>query len=78
MIKLPVGFKGSIETTATEFRAVVISSSIEYTSDDIKKAQRLASGSYVESVDDFSHEITNNSDSEAIIYIRTNSPYQVN
>lgn len=78
MVKLPSDFKGSIETTATEFRAVVISGSIEYTSDDMKKSQRLAPGSYVESVGGFSHEIINNSNSEAIIYIRTNSPYQVN
>ncbi|EGQ7901763.1 DUF4437 domain-containing protein [Vibrio alginolyticus] len=78
MVKLPAGFKGSIDTKATEFRAVVISGSVEYTSDDMKKAQRLAPGSYVESVGDFSHEITNNTDSEATIYIRTNSQYQVN
>ncbi|WP_462163457.1 DUF4437 domain-containing protein [Pseudoalteromonas xiamenensis] len=78
MIKLPAGFKGSIETKATEFRAVVISGSVEYTSDDMKEVQSLASGSYIESVGDFSHKITNKTGSEAIIYIRTNSQYQVN
>lgn len=31
----------------------------------MKKTQRLEPGSYVESVGDFSHEITNNTDSEA-------------
>ncbi|WP_208623400.1 DUF4437 domain-containing protein [Vibrio jasicida] len=78
MVKLPAGFKGSIETTATEFRAVVISGSIEYNSDDMKKAQRLAPGSYIESTGSISHELMNNTESEATIYIRTNSKYKVN
>lgn len=78
MIKLPAGFKGSIDTKAKEFRAVVISGEVEYRSVDVQKAQPLAPGSYFESTDDFSHEITNISQGETTIYIRTNSLYQVN
>lgn len=78
MVKLPAGFKGSIDTKASEFRAVVISGSIEYSSDKMKNAQNLAPGSYVESTGDISHELMNSSDKEVTIYIRTNKKYQVN
>ncbi|KAA8597656.1 hypothetical protein F0Z19_3811 [Vibrio cyclitrophicus] len=78
MIKLPSGFDGVIVTDASEFRAVVISGSVSYNSTDLEATKTLSAGSYVESFDDFTHEIENKGDSEAIIYIRTNSKYQVN
>jgi quercetin dioxygenase-like cupin family protein len=78
MIMLPAGFEGSITTDASEFRAVVISGSVEYSSSELKSAKELGAGSYAESVGTFTHNIENQSNSEAIIYIRTNSKYQVN
>lgn len=78
MIKLPAGFKGSIDTNANEFRAVVISGAVEYQSNDTENAQNLVPGSYFESTGDFSHEITNTANGETTIYIRTNRNYQVN
>lgn len=78
MVKLPAGFKGKIDTKATEFRAVIISGDVEYNSEGVKQAQSLTPGSYVESTGKASHQLVNNSESEATIYIRTNSKYQVN
>ncbi|CDT62799.1 conserved exported hypothetical protein [Vibrio coralliirubri] len=77
MIKLPAGFEGKVTTGASEFRAVVIAGSIEYNSKDQSSELTLTPGSYVESVGQFSHDIVNKGDSEATIYIRTNSKYQV-
>ncbi|MDR9827059.1 DUF4437 domain-containing protein [Vibrio sp. FNV 38] len=78
MVKLPSGFNGNIATDASEFRAVVISGSVEYHSSDLDSTKVLKAGSYVESMDSFTHEIKNKGDKEAIIYIRTNSKYKVN
>ena len=77
LIKLPAGFTGEITTKAGEFKAVVIAGDIEYNSVDQKKSQHLSPGSYVESNGSFTHNITNKTNVEATIYIRTNSPYQV-
>ena len=77
MIKLPAGFEGKIITNASEFRAVVIAGSVDYKSKANKTVQHLSPGSYVESSGKMSHEITNSSDTESTIYIRTNSKYQV-
>lgn len=77
MIKLPVGFKGAISTQASEFRAVMISGTINYKSNDITTERKLSPGSYIESIGPFKHEIKNNGDTEAIIYIRTNKKYTV-
>ncbi|WOT03596.1 DUF4437 domain-containing protein [Shewanella youngdeokensis] len=77
MIKLPKGFKGTITTAASEFRAVIISGSVEYTSKDQAQHKTLQPGSYVESTGNFSHQLSNNSGSEVTMYIRTNTKYQV-
>ncbi|MGL6258939.1 DUF4437 domain-containing protein [Vibrio sp. WXL210] len=77
MIKLPAGFKGTIATTASEFRAVVIAGDVNYNSSEQTAAQDLAAGSYFESTGEFTHALTNSGDSEATIYIRTNNKYQV-
>ncbi|MCW9054302.1 MAG: DUF4437 domain-containing protein [Motiliproteus sp.] len=77
MVKLPSGFKGAITTKASEFRAVVISGEVNYDSKDYDTTT-LSAGSYVESTGNFNHQIENKNDKEAIIYIRTNSKYQVN
>ncbi|MCQ1060372.1 DUF4437 domain-containing protein [Photobacterium sp. DNB23_23_1] len=77
MLKLPVGFDGTITTEATEFRAVVISGSVDYNSKDQVQQKTLNPGSYIESMGGFSHAFTNKGDTEATIYIRTNSKYQV-
>ncbi|MCG7554827.1 DUF4437 domain-containing protein [Pseudoalteromonas sp. Of11M-6] len=77
MVKLPVGFNGSISTQASEFRMVVISGEINYRANPKNAVKNLAAGSYIESTGQFSHKITNQTDREVIIYIRTNAKYQV-
>ena len=77
MVKLPVGFNGSISTQASEFRMVVISGDINYRANPKNALNNLAAGSYIESTGQFSHNITNPTDREVIIYIRTSSKYQV-
>ncbi|MFT2109554.1 DUF4437 domain-containing protein [Marinomonas sp. 2405UD68-3] len=78
MIKLPAGFNGKIVTKADEFRAVVISGVVNYSSEDLTASNTLSAGSYFESANDFTHEIENKSNTEAVIYIRTNKKYRVN
>ncbi|MCQ8850088.1 DUF4437 domain-containing protein [Alteromonas stellipolaris] len=77
MIKLPVGFKGTIGTHASEFRAVVIAGDVDYHSVDITSPISLSAGSYVESTGNFKHQLVNEGQQEATIYIRTNSAYRV-
>ncbi|WP_139302592.1 MULTISPECIES: DUF4437 domain-containing protein [Thalassotalea] len=77
MVKLPVGYDGTIYSQASEFRMVVISGEIKYRSNQKSDVKNLAAGSYIESTGDFSHNITNPTDQEVTIYIRTNAKYQV-
>lgn len=77
LLKLAVGFKGEITTSASEFRAVVIAGAVEYNSKEQKESLNLNPGSYLESTGQFTHTIANNSDTESIIYIRTNVRYQI-
>ncbi|CAA0093691.1 Uncharacterised protein [Zhongshania aliphaticivorans] len=77
MIKLPVGFDGEIITDASEFRAVLISGSLDYSSKDQAAPQHLSAGSYVESTGGFTHKMKNKGNTESTLYIRTNRRYQV-
>lgn len=77
LIKLPAGFDGTINTNASEFRAVVIAGDVRYSSKDIASGKQLTAGSYLESSGQYAHKLANNSAEEATIYIRTNQRYQV-
>lgn len=77
MVTLPIGFEGTINTQASEFRSVVIAGTIKYQSKEVESAITLDAGSYVESTGKFTHAIKNEGDKEATIYIRTNSQYQI-
>ncbi|MBQ4830143.1 DUF4437 domain-containing protein [Alteromonas sp. MMG017] len=77
MVKLPAGFKGTIGTQASEFRAVVIAGDVEYQSVEVTSPVSLSAGSYVESTGTFNHQLVNKSKQETTIYIRTNSAYRV-
>ncbi len=78
MVKLPAGFDGTIETKASEFRAVIIAGTVYYNSEGLNSPQVLSAGSFVESTGSVIHQIKNKADTAATIYIRTNSRYQVN
>jgi len=77
MLKLPAGFRGTIGTQASEFRAVVIAGEVEYQSVEVTSPVSLSAGSYVESTGTFNHQLVNKSKQETTIYIRTNSAYRV-
>ena len=77
MVKLPAGFKGTIGTRASEFRAVVIAGDVDYQSVEVTSPISLSAGSYVESTGTFNHQLVNEGQQEATIYIRTDSAYRV-
>lgn len=77
MIKVPAGFNGEISTEAGEFRAVVIGGGITYSSHGSNEAKELAAGSYLESTGMITHEIKNEGDEAATIYIRSDGKYEV-
>lgn len=81
MIKLPAGFKGTITSAASEFKAVMIAGAIEYRVAGSEKAQTLQPASYVESIAEpagtTTHHVANHTNADAIVYIRTNTPYTV-
>ena len=77
LVKLPKGFKGSITSSGSEFKAVVIKGNVEYMRESNAKATLLNAGSYIESTAPATHEVRNVSDADAIVYVRSSSKYQV-
>lgn len=76
MVSLPAGFKGSIETEASEFKSVIIAGIANYHNKE-QKAVTLEPGSYIESFGPSIHYFENKSHEEIIIYIRTSGEYSV-
>lgn len=74
-LKLPQGFKGTIYSEGSIFRGVVIDQEIEYQIPNDSIQYLLKSGASFTSKDKASHVI--NSNSESLIYIRTNSSFKV-
>lgn len=72
MVKIPINFKGSIDSSADEFKAVIIRGSLKYSDNTTLKP-----GSFVSSTGKSQLMIENNTNEDAIVYIRTSSPYQV-
>lgn len=77
LLKLPPGFSGQLHGSASPLRAVVIKGEIGHrlTGDSEEKA--LPPGSYFGSAAAAVHEITNMSDMDSIIYIRSKGPFTV-
>lgn len=75
MLKIPANFKGAILTEASEFRAVLVSGKVNYSSSE-QRTIELTAGSYLESIGAFKHEIANVGNQDAIFYIRTNQKYR--
>ena len=73
LVKIPKGFKGSIDSDANEFKAVVISGSLEY-----NETTTLKPGSFITSPGKSQLVIKNDTNDDAIVYIRASSPYDVN
>ena len=75
LLKIPAGFKGSIKNLSKNFRAVVISGKI--THQFFKKGDKnvLESGSYFSAKENTITKIT--TDTETVIYIRSNGGFKV-
>ena len=75
MLKLPAGFKGTIYTPASSFKAVVIKGDIKY---DYNGSQpNLNPGSLFSSKGSFNHKLTCSSTTDCIVYIRTDDDFKI-
>lgn len=71
LVNLPAGFRGSIVTKAKEFRAVVINGDISH---DYKNSSDVR---YFDSKGDGKHNISCSSNSDCMLYIRTNDMFKL-
>ncbi len=76
-VKLPKGYKGEIETEGSTLHSVVIKGELNYLIPQNKELKTLDVGSYFGSTDKAIHSITNVSEKEIILYIRTNGKIKV-
>ena len=76
-VKLPEKYNGIIETDGTVVHAVVIKGELNYTMPQNGDVKTLDIGSYFGSTEKAVHTVSNRSDSETIVYIRTNGKIKV-
>lgn len=76
-IKLPKGYKGKIETEGSTLHSVVIKGELKYLMPKNKESKTLDIGSYFGATDKAIHTITNESEEEIILYIRTSGKVKV-
>lgn len=76
-IKIPAGFKGSIETDGRIFHSILINGRLDYKMPETGNMKMLDPGSYFSSIDNSTHQVLNLSSSETIVYIRTNGTIKV-
>ncbi|MEM9338826.1 MAG: DUF4437 domain-containing protein [Bacteroidota bacterium] len=76
-VKLPPGYSGAIETTGNVLHAVVIKGVLHYTMPQSKEIKALDPGSYFGATDKAVHTLTNASDGQTIVYLRTNGAINV-
>ncbi|WP_027420285.1 DUF4437 domain-containing protein [Crocinitomix catalasitica] len=77
-LKLPAGFKGTINSEGTVFHAVVIQGELTYTLPQGEEQKMLDPGSYFGATSNSVHSIQNHTELETLVYIRTNADFQVN
>lgn len=77
-IKLPKDYKGEIETEGKTLHSVVVKGVLNYIMPQNEEAKVLDVGSYFGATDKAMHKITNKSDEEVILYVRTNGAIKVN
>lgn len=76
-VKLPKDYKGEIQTEGSTFHAVVIKGELNYLMPQNKELKTLDIGSYFGSTDKAIHVITNKSEKEIVLYVRTNGKIKV-
>lgn len=77
-IKLPQAYDGTIESDGTVLHSVVIQGELNYTLPDNNEAKVLDAGSYFGATSKAIHVITNETNNDVIIYIRTNGVIKIN
>lgn len=77
LLKLPPGFSGELHGSPSPLRAVVIKGRIGHRLTEDSEEKALPPGSYFGSAASTVHEITNMSDVDSIIYIRSEGPFTV-
>ena len=77
LLKLPPGFSGELHGSPSPLRAVVIKGKIGHRLTGGSEEKALSPGSYFGSAAAAVHEITNMSDIDSIIYIRSKGPFTV-
>ena len=76
-IKLPKGYIGEIITEGTVLHTVVIKGALNYLMPQSEAIKALDAGSYFGATDRAIHTITNNSEEEILLYLRTNGELMV-
>lgn len=76
-IKLPKGYKGEIETSGTVLHSVVIKGELHYEMPVNNEQKLLDAGSYFGSTDRSIHTVSNNSEKEIILYVRTSGEIKI-
>lgn len=77
-VKLPVGFNGTLECDGDILHAVVIQGDITYKMPQTQDIKTLDPGSYFNSSSPAIHTVSNQSEHEGIVYIRTNGMVKIN
>ena len=75
MLKLPAGFSGTLESKSSTFRVVVVEGTVKLRGKG--KTTSLPAASYFGSNGPTSHAVSNESDNECVLYIRTKGSYSV-
>lgn len=76
-VKLPQSFQGSIESSGTEFHAIVVSGALQYEMPKSTETKSLDAGSYFTSTDRAIHQLSNLTEEEVILYMRTNGAIRI-
>lgn len=76
-IKLKKGFRGHLLTDGDILQAVVIKGEMTYIMPKTKDAKLLDAGSYFSSTNRSIHSVSNHSENESILYVRTNGTVKV-
>ncbi|WP_035715754.1 DUF4437 domain-containing protein [Christiangramia echinicola] len=76
-LKLPESFNGTIKTDGSVLHSVVIQGELNYTLPQDQKIKVLNTGSYFGATSKAVHNISNNSENDIILYVRTNGNIRV-
>lgn len=77
LLKLPVGFRGTITSQGSEFRVVVIQGALNYPMPNQDMTKKLEPGSYFSSEGEAIHPISSKLGEESLVYIRTNGKFKI-